>query len=229
LPQKSEFSTGQRSAEKELFDTWFGSWHPCFQEGEKMEKAHSLRRFLVIRAEIFGFVFLMALLAGLCVGCGEQQVTVGSTVTKISSGTVSCAEPVWMTGRGELPQLEVEGSIDYSSFCSASGLWAEAGITNETECSMIFLGEETNMPAWGGFYVAPTSSTDSTLRIVAGDETISWYQGALHSPTDDLCSGNSFAGWAYLCSKPDCAELCNSQSAKRKLTGIEAYLGSTCL
>lgn len=190
-----------------------------------MAKTFSLPRFLVIRVEIFGLVFLLALLAGLCVGCGEQQVTVGSTVTKISSGTVPCGEPAWMNGRGELPRLEVEGSIDYPAFCSAS----ELGVTEE-QCPLIFLGEGTNMPAWGGFYVAPTSSTDPALRIVAGDETISWYQGALHSPTDDLCSGDSFAGWAYLCSKPDCAELCNSQSSmERKLTGIEAYLGSTCL
>jgi|GEM_PF-2520540 hypothetical protein len=189
-----------------------------------MEKTNSLRRFLVIRAEIFGLVFLMALLAGLLAGCGEQQVTVGSTVTKAPSGTVPCAQPTWMAGKAELPRLEVEGSIDYPAFCSAS----ELGVT-EGQCPLIFLGEGTNMLAWGGFYVAPTSSTDSTLRIVAGDETISWYQGALHSPTNVLCSGDSFAGVAYLCSKPDCGELCDSQSTTRKLTGMEAYLGSTCL
>lgn len=61
-----------------------------------MEKTHSLRRFLVIRAEIFGFVFLVALLVGLCAGCGDgtggttggdAQVGLAPTTSSVSSGS----------------------------------------------------------------------------------------------------------------------------------------------
>jgi len=72
-----------------------------------MEKTNSLRRFLVIRAEIFGLVFLLALLAGLCAGCGdgtEEQGTdsgrlsdSGATTTpKFDSGTLVAPAPVYV-------------------------------------------------------------------------------------------------------------------------------------
>lgn len=65
-----------------------------------MEKTHSLRRFLVIRVEIFGLVFLLALLAGLCVGCGDgtepepsPDSGVVGTGTKTGTSTGTCPIP----------------------------------------------------------------------------------------------------------------------------------------
>ena len=82
-------------------DTLFVVWYPCFQEGRtKMEKTFGLPRQLVIRVEIFGLVFLLALVAGLFAGCGDGPEQNGSDSGIILSdsgtvdpGSVTCPVP----------------------------------------------------------------------------------------------------------------------------------------
>ena len=63
-----------------------------------MAKTFSLPRGLVIRIEIFGLVFLAALLVGLCSGCGDGTEPVVATDSGIvgtgtKTGTGTCSIP----------------------------------------------------------------------------------------------------------------------------------------
>jgi len=60
-----------------------------------MEKTFSLRQALVIRAEIFGFVFVLALLAALLAGCGDGSGEEGTDAGRLSdSGALTAPTPV---------------------------------------------------------------------------------------------------------------------------------------
>ena len=65
-----------------------------------MAKTFSLRRSLVIRVEIFGFLFLVALVAALLAGCGDgtepepsPDSGIVGTGTKTGTATVTCPIP----------------------------------------------------------------------------------------------------------------------------------------
>ena len=69
-------------------------WYLSFQKGEtKMEKTSRLPRPLVIRAEIFGFAFLLALLAGLFAGCGGDPAQDGVTDSGTLAKPGTCVVP----------------------------------------------------------------------------------------------------------------------------------------
>jgi hypothetical protein len=60
-----------------------------------MEETLSPRQSLVIRLEIFGFVFLLALLAGLFSGCGDGPGEEGTDAGRLlDSGTATAPTPV---------------------------------------------------------------------------------------------------------------------------------------
>ena len=94
-----------------------------------MAKTFSLPRGLVIRIEIFGLVFLAALLVGLCSGCGDGTEPDGSsdsgTATKTGTSTVTCSIPgSGVTTTPHEPGLPPVQFLTTSASVSCSGIKA---------------------------------------------------------------------------------------------------------
>ena len=95
-----------------------------------MAKTFSLPRGLVIRIEIFGLVFLAALLVGLCSGCGDGTEPVVATDSGIvgtgtKTGTGTCSIPgSGVTTTPHEPGLPPVQFLTTSASVSCSGIKA---------------------------------------------------------------------------------------------------------
>jgi hypothetical protein len=173
-----------------------------------MEKTHSLRHALVIRAEIFGFVFLMALLAALFAGCGDGTESDGSTDsgtvgtgTKTGTATVTCLVPdASKTSTPHAPGLPPVQFLTSSNSVSCSGIKTAYPVLASTSCA------DLASNAWSvpsdlrpccvfGTRNVSTGYMDNS-QVLCGEFMPDMGQYALCSPS------GSFLGWVCSSSMP---------------------------